>query len=76
MSSAGEKKKKTTTTTTTTTTPGADDGVDDWQQAIQKGGCAEENARVQDCYEFTKDWRRCRFEVSENPKPGANIAVG
>jgi cytochrome c oxidase assembly factor 4 len=71
MSSAGEKKKETTTTTPT---PGADDDVDDWQQAIQKGGCAEENARVQDCYEFTKDWRRCRFEVlPEKPKTGGLI---
>jgi cytochrome c oxidase assembly factor 4 len=55
-------------TMTTTPTPTADDEVDDWQLAVQKGGCAEENARVQDCYDFTKDWRRCRFEVPQKPK--------
>jgi hypothetical protein len=38
MSSAGAKKTPTST---------ADDEVDDWQQAIQKGGGAEGNAQVQ-----------------------------
>jgi len=41
----------------------ADDSIDDWQLAIQRGGCAQENAKLQDCHDFTRDWRRCRFEV-------------
>jgi len=42
----------------------ADDNIDDWQLAIQRGGCARENAKLQDCHDFTRDWRRCRFEVT------------
>jgi hypothetical protein len=38
--------------------------IDDWRLAIERGGCAKENEKVQACHEYTKDWRRCRFEVT------------
>jgi hypothetical protein len=41
-----------------------DKEIDDWRLPIECGGCAKENEKVQACYECTKDWQRCGFEVT------------
>ena len=40
-----------------------DDEPDEWDQRIEKGGCAKEHYKLQDCYMDTKDWRKCKDEV-------------
>lgn len=40
-----------------------DDEPDEWDMRIQKGGCAKEHFKLQDCYMDTKDWRKCKNEV-------------
>jgi cytochrome c oxidase assembly factor 4 len=41
-----------------------DDEPDEWEQRIDRGGCSKEHYRLQDCYMETKDWRKCKDEVS------------
>jgi hypothetical protein len=40
-----------------------DDELDEWDQRIERGGCAKEHFKLQDCYLGTKDWRKCKAEV-------------
>src|SRR5271169_1844189 len=40
-----------------------EDEPDEWEQRIDRGGCAKEHYKLQDCYMETKDWRKCRKEV-------------
>lgn len=41
-----------------------DAGSDDVGELIKKGGCAEESEKMQVCFFETKDWRKCKDEVS------------
>jgi cytochrome c oxidase assembly factor 4 len=41
-----------------------DDEPDDWDKRIFSTGCADENAKLTDCYYDKKDWRACKQEVS------------
>ncbi|KAF4871379.1 Cytochrome oxidase assembly factor 4 [Colletotrichum siamense] len=41
----------------------ADDEPDDWDKRIFSTGCADENAKLTDCYFEKKDWRQCTAEV-------------
>lgn len=34
-------------------------------QRIERSGCATENAKLQDCYYETHDWRKCTKEMME-----------
>ncbi|KAF9873316.1 CHCH domain-containing protein [Colletotrichum karsti] len=40
-----------------------DDEPDDWDKRIFSTGCADENAKLTDCYFEKKDWRQCTAEV-------------
>ncbi|RYP09939.1 hypothetical protein DL764_000981 [Monosporascus ibericus] len=40
-----------------------DDEPDDWDKRIFSTGCADENAKLTDCYFEKKDWRRCKKET-------------
>ncbi|KAF1920966.1 hypothetical protein BDU57DRAFT_437567 [Ampelomyces quisqualis] len=40
-----------------------DDEPDDWDKRIFSTGCAEENAKLTDCYYEKKDWRACKQEM-------------
>jgi hypothetical protein len=40
-----------------------EDEPDEWEQRIDRGGCAKEHYKLQDCYMETKDWRKCKEEV-------------
>ena len=42
---------------------GQDDELDEWDQRIQRGGCASEHEGLQNCYLEHHDWRKCRDEV-------------
>lgn len=39
-----------------------DDEPDDWDKRIFSTGCADENAKLTDCYYDKKDWRACKQE--------------
>ncbi|KEZ42192.1 hypothetical protein SAPIO_CDS6265 [Scedosporium apiospermum] len=41
-----------------------DDEPDEWEQRIDKTGCAAENAKMTDCYFERKDWRACAAELA------------
>jgi cytochrome c oxidase assembly factor 4 len=53
MSSGHEKHVSTST----------DDEPDEWDERIERGGCAQEHFKLQDCYMASKDWRKCKGEV-------------
>lgn len=40
-----------------------DDEPDEWDKRIFSTGCAEENAKMTDCYYERKDWRLCKAEL-------------
>ncbi|KAG5357522.1 Cytochrome oxidase assembly factor 4 [Yarrowia sp. C11] len=40
-----------------------DDEPDEWDVRINKTGCADENMALTDCYQDTKDWRKCTDEM-------------
>ncbi|UNI22792.1 hypothetical protein JDV02_008648 [Purpureocillium takamizusanense] len=40
-----------------------DDEPDDWDKRIFSTGCADENAKMTDCYFEKKDWRACTAEM-------------
>ncbi|PFH61634.1 hypothetical protein XA68_16809 [Ophiocordyceps unilateralis] len=39
------------------------DEPDEWDKRIFSTGCAEENAKLTDCYFDKKDWRACTAEM-------------
>ncbi|CAH2446883.1 Cytochrome c oxidase organization component [Komagataella phaffii CBS 7435] len=41
-----------------------DDEPDEWDQRINKTGCAEENLQLQLCHADTGDWRKCINEMN------------
>ncbi|KAL2266021.1 hypothetical protein VTJ83DRAFT_5373 [Remersonia thermophila] len=41
------------------------DEPDEWDKRINRTGCAEENARLTDCYYEKKDWRACKDEMQK-----------
>ncbi|OLN97871.1 Mitochondrial genome maintenance protein MGM101 [Colletotrichum chlorophyti] len=43
-----------------------DDEPDDWDKRIFSTGCADENAKLTDCYFEKKDWRQCTAEYSKS----------
>ncbi|KAK3945735.1 hypothetical protein QBC46DRAFT_371523 [Diplogelasinospora grovesii] len=42
-----------------------DDEPDDWDKRIFSTGCADENAKLTDCYYEKKDWRLCKAEMEK-----------
>ncbi|KAK8115986.1 hypothetical protein PG984_012488 [Apiospora sp. TS-2023a] len=46
----------------TTSSPQDDDEPDEWDKRIFSTGCADENAKMTDCYYDKKDWRQCKKE--------------
>ncbi|KAK3342712.1 hypothetical protein B0H65DRAFT_227195 [Neurospora tetraspora] len=40
-----------------------DDEPDEWDKRIFSTGCADENAKLTDCYYEKKDWRLCKNEM-------------
>ncbi|KAH8666509.1 hypothetical protein BX600DRAFT_511438 [Xylariales sp. PMI_506] len=40
-----------------------DDEPDEWDKRIFSTGCADENAKLTDCYYEKKDWRACKEEM-------------
>ncbi|OBS23428.1 hypothetical protein FPOA_03976 [Fusarium poae] len=40
-----------------------DDEPDEWDKRIFSTGCADENAKMTDCYFEKKDWRACTAEM-------------
>ncbi|KAK4133683.1 Mgm101p-domain-containing protein [Trichocladium antarcticum] len=44
-----------------------DDEPDEWDKRIFSTGCADENAKMTDCYYDKKDWRACKQEASKLP---------
>ncbi|KAL2149276.1 hypothetical protein VTH82DRAFT_8624 [Thermothelomyces myriococcoides] len=42
-----------------------DDEPDEWDKRIFSTGCADENAKLTDCYHDKKDWRACRDEMEK-----------
>ncbi|CAK7267886.1 hypothetical protein SEPCBS57363_002817 [Sporothrix epigloea] len=42
-----------------------DDEPDEWDKRIFSTGCADENARLTDCYFEKKDWRACKDEMEK-----------
>ncbi|KAI3321324.1 hypothetical protein HD806DRAFT_537507 [Xylariaceae sp. AK1471] len=47
----------------TTTQQLNDDEPDEWDKRIFSTGCADENAKLTDCYYEKKDWRACKKEM-------------
>ncbi|SPQ26766.1 ea4ebcd1-c763-4e88-82b6-e90ff19731a1 [Thermothielavioides terrestris] len=45
----------------------SDDEPDEWDKRIFSTGCADENAKLNDCYYEKKDWRACRDEAAVLP---------
>ena len=39
------------------------DEPDEWDLRIERGGCAQEHFKLQDCYMETKDLRKCKDQV-------------
>jgi hypothetical protein len=52
------------------------DEVDEWELRIERGGCAKEHERLQECYLDGKDWRGCREEVRAVWARGTNVDGG
>lgn len=52
-----------------------DDEPDEWDARIERGGCAQEHYKLQDCYLDTKDWRKCKIYVL-SPEPLSLIVDG
>ncbi|EHK23599.1 uncharacterized protein TRIVIDRAFT_147343 [Trichoderma virens Gv29-8] len=46
-----------------------DDEPDEWDKRIFSTGCADENAKMTDCYYEKKDWRACAKEARNHLKP-------
>ncbi|KAK1724983.1 mitochondrial genome maintenance protein mgm101 [Colletotrichum acutatum] len=46
-----------------------DDEPDDWDKRIFSTGCADENAKLTDCYFEKKDWRQCTAEQTQQQQP-------
>ncbi|KAK4155591.1 hypothetical protein C8A00DRAFT_13355 [Chaetomidium leptoderma] len=42
-----------------------DDEPDEWDKRIFSTGCADENAKLTDCYYEKKDWRACKDEMEQ-----------
>ncbi|CAG9943620.1 unnamed protein product [Clonostachys rosea f. rosea IK726] len=42
-----------------------DDEPDEWDKRIFSTGCADENAKMTDCYFEKKDWRACTEEMAQ-----------
>ncbi|KAL2175051.1 uncharacterized protein P884DRAFT_262948 [Thermothelomyces heterothallicus CBS 202.75] len=42
-----------------------DDEPDEWDKRIFSTGCADENAKLTDCYHDKKDWRACKDEMEK-----------
>ncbi|KAK0388114.1 hypothetical protein NLU13_4358 [Sarocladium strictum] len=42
-----------------------DDEPDEWDKRIFSTGCADENAKMTDCYYEKKDWRACVKEMED-----------
>jgi len=40
-----------------------DDEPDEWEQRIERSGCASEHYKLQDCFHKYHDWRKCTIEV-------------
>ncbi|CAK7213562.1 hypothetical protein SCUCBS95973_001838 [Sporothrix curviconia] len=40
-----------------------DDEPDEWDKRIFSTGCADENAKLTDCYFEKRDWRACKDEM-------------
>ncbi|KAI0145507.1 hypothetical protein GGR57DRAFT_506917 [Xylariaceae sp. FL1272] len=45
------------------------DEPDEWDKRIFSTGCADENAKLTDCYYEKKDWRACAKEVCSFTEP-------
>ncbi|CAP66508.1 uncharacterized protein PODANS_4_3280 [Podospora anserina S mat+] len=66
MGSAPSKDDDKRPTVEQPTPPAAeqeDDEPDEWDKRIFSTGCAEENAKLTDCYYEKKDWRQCKEEM-------------
>ncbi|CAH0052995.1 unnamed protein product [Clonostachys solani] len=55
-----------------------DDEPDEWDKRIFSTGCADENAKMTDCYFEKKDWRACTEELdtcfdSRSRQPNASL---
>ncbi|EFX00068.1 mitochondrial genome maintenance protein mgm101 [Grosmannia clavigera kw1407] len=46
-----------------------DDEPDEWDKRIFSTGCADENAKMTDCYFDKKDWRACKDETGAPTGP-------
>ncbi|KAL6865642.1 hypothetical protein ACO1O0_001737 [Amphichorda felina] len=53
------------TMTTTSAVVEEDDEPDEWDKRIFSTGCADENAKMTDCYFEKKDWRACAEEMEQ-----------
>ncbi|CAK7243211.1 MAG: hypothetical protein STHCBS139747_004722 [Sporothrix thermara] len=42
-----------------------DDEPDEWDKRIFSTGCADENAKLTDCYYEKRDWRACKNEMEK-----------
>ncbi|RYP80525.1 hypothetical protein DL769_002409 [Monosporascus sp. CRB-8-3] len=51
-----------------------DDEPDDWDKRIFSTGCADENAKLTDCYFEKKDWRKCKKEVNNEIQHNGQMA--
>ncbi|KAH7552788.1 hypothetical protein BM1_08739 [Bipolaris maydis] len=51
-----------------------DDEPDDWDKRIFSTGCADENAKLTDCYYDKKDWRGCKQE-SQHQKAANTVCL-
>jgi len=40
-----------------------EDEPDEWDQRIERSGCASEHYKLQDCFHEHHDWRKCSSEV-------------
>ncbi|EWY89039.1 hypothetical protein FOYG_10018 [Fusarium oxysporum NRRL 32931] len=52
-----------------------DDEPDEWDKRIFSTGCADENAKMTDCYFEKKDWRACAADVSIKSPTQSNPIV-
>ncbi|KAI2636670.1 hypothetical protein GGS21DRAFT_512591 [Xylaria nigripes] len=56
-------KKENMAQQNSTAAPIDDDEPDEWEKRIFSTGCADENAKLTDCYYEKKDWRACKKEM-------------
>ncbi|KAI1504795.1 hypothetical protein F5X99DRAFT_349315 [Biscogniauxia marginata] len=56
-------KDESTAEQTDKVTQDDDDEPDEWDKRIFSTGCADENAKLTDCYYEKKDWRECKKEM-------------